>query len=173
MSLTRTPMTERAHLPHRATTTKARSNPWMSRLGWASALATSLVLAGCGGGGTEEPDAVPVGGVQVQVVGTTSSYAPVLGGQVLDVAASVGQQVEFDANEPVAWSFSVNGSPLFGSGTTVDVGGVTISQAQVDASHVVLTSGFYAPALLPVDIVLTATSTIDAAQVATIHLQLQ
>lgn len=158
---------------HRATSTQPR-RPWLPRIGCAGALAAALLLAGCGGGGTFETEAVaPVGGVQVSVSGTTSSYAPVLGGQVLDVAAAVGQQVEFDANEPVVWSFSVNGSPLFASGTTVDVAGVTITQVQFDASHVVLSSGFYGPALLPVDIVLTATSTLDAAQVATIHLQLQ
>jgi hypothetical protein len=73
----------------------------------------------------------------------------------------------------VVWNFAVNGSPLFSSGTTVVVGGVRIDQVQIDPSRVVLDSGFVGPALLPIDVVLTATSTFDAAQVATIHVRLQ
>jgi hypothetical protein len=134
-------------------------------------------LSGCGGGGTADltigvsaPIPVPV---QIGIVGTAASYAPVQGGQVVDVVANVGQSVTFDANEPVVWSFAVNGSPLFASGTTVDVAGVTIQQVQVDPTRAVIGSSFYATGYVPVDVVLTATSTIDAAQVATVRLRLQ
>lgn len=133
--------------------------------------AVALLLSACGGGGGEA--AVAVAPVNIGVVVGGTSYAPVPDGPALDVVAAVGQSVEFDANEPVVWAFSVNGSPLFANGTTVDVGGVTISQVQFDPSRVVLQSSLYGPAVLPIDVDLTATSTIDAAQVAFIHLRFQ
>ena len=136
------------------------------------ALLVAAALTGCGGGGGDVVVAAPPV-LNVGVVAGTTSYSPISSGQQLDVVAAVGQSIEFDANEPVVWSFSVNGSPLFGNDTTVDVGGVTITQAQFDPSRVILQSNFYGPALLPIDVLLTATSTLDAAQVATIHLQLQ
>ena len=142
----------------------------------AAFLASAFALAGCGGGGSADVAigvSTPVPVVQIGVVGAAASYAPVESGEVLDVVANVGQPVTFDANEPVAWSFSVNGSPLFASGSTVDIGGVQVQQVQVDPTRAVLGSFLYGPAILPVDVLLTATSTIDAAQVATIRLHLQ
>lgn len=137
----------------------------------AAALACLLALSACGGGG--DVAVVQPAPLQVAIMGGAASYAPVDAGQFLDVTAPVGGVVQFDANEPVDWSFSVNGSPLFGSGTTVDVGGVTIRQDQVSPSRVVIDSFFYGPALLPIQVLLTATSSIDATQVATIRLFLQ
>lgn len=137
----------------------------------AAMLSVALVLAGCGGGGDVAVVASPGIGIDVSVAG--SSYAHASPGQVLDVVAGVGQTIVFDANEPVVWSFSVNGGPLFLNGTTVDVGGVAITQVQSDPSRVVLRSDFYGPALLPIDVVLVATSTLDNAQVSTIRLSLQ
>lgn len=133
-------------------------------------VAATLALAGCGGGGDTEVAPVATIGIDVAVAGTNS--ARVSSGQLIDVSAAVGQTIEFDANEPVAWYFSVNGSPLFANGTTVDVGGVTITQVQFNPSRVVLQSTFYGPALLPIDVVLVATSVIDSAQVSTIRLRL-
>lgn len=138
----------------------------------AAGLACMLALSACGGGGDVAVVQAP-SQLEIGIVGGVGNYAPVQSGQVLDVAAPVGQSVEFDANEPVAWSFSVNGSPLFGNGTTVDIGGVTIRQDQVSPSRVVVDSFFYGPAVLPIDVLLTATSTVDAAQVSTIRLVLQ
>lgn len=135
-------------------------------------LVTAAALTGCGGGGGDAEVVAPTV-LNVGVIAGSTSYAPISSGQQLDVVTAVGQSVEFDANEPVVWNFSVNGSPLFGNGTTVDVGGVTITQTQFDPSRVVLQSNFYGPALLPIDVLLTATSTLDAAEVATIHLQYQ
>lgn len=155
----------------------ARLVPVRARLrhvGMAVVLGCALALAGCGGGGGDEGGVVVQGpALQVDVVAGSTTYAPVATSQVLDVVAPVGQSVVLDANEPVVWSFSVNGSPLFANGTTVDLGGVAITQAQLSASRVVLESSFYGPALLPIQVILTATSTIDNAQVATIRLQLQ
>ncbi|MGZ5846998.1 MAG: hypothetical protein ACXWJJ_05945 [Ramlibacter sp.] len=142
----------------------------LRRLFGASVVAATLALAGCGGGGDVGVVPTPGIGIDVAVAGTT--YGRVSSGQLIEVAAAVGQAIEFDANEPVTWSFSVNGSPLFANGTTVDVGGVTISQVQFDPSRVVLQSTFDGPALLPIDVVLVATSSFDGTQVGTIHLRL-
>lgn len=145
--------------------------PGGRRLVGAAMVSVALALAGCGGGGDAAVVVSPSIGIDVSVAG--NSYAHAATGQVVDVIAGVGQAIEFDANEPVTWSFSVNGSPLFLNGTTVDVGGVTISQVQFDPSRVVLQSNFYGPALLPIDVVLVATSSFDNAQVSTIRLSLQ
>lgn len=139
------------------------------------------MLSGCGGGGDVGITAgigsganVGAGaGIGVNVVVAGSNFGRTSPGQALQVVADVGQTIEFDANERVSWSFSVNGSPLFVDGTTVDIGGVTITQVQVDPSRVVLQSNFYGPALLPVDVVLVATSTFDMPQVSTIELSLR
>lgn len=135
-------------------------------------LAFALTLAGCGGGGVDVVVAVPVD-LRVGVVAGPTTYAPVQHGQLLDVAAQVGQPIVLEANEPVVWSFSVNGSPLFLNGTAVDLGGVTVTQIQVTASRAELLSTFYGPALLPIEVLMTATSSIDAAEVVTVRLLLQ
>lgn len=146
----------------------------LRRLGIAVAVGCALALSGCGGGGGDDTVAVVQGpALQVDVVAGGTTYAPVPSGQTLEVAVRIGQSVAFDANEPVVWSFSVNGSPLFSNGTTVDLGGVTISQSQFNASSVVLESLLYGAAQVPIEVVLTATSTFDNAQVATIRLVLE
>ncbi len=129
------------------------------------------MLAGCGGGG-EIAVTVPVD-LQVGVLAGAVTYAPVQHGQLLDVVAQVGQSIVLEASEPVVWSFSVNGSPLFTNGTTVDLGGISITQIQVTASRAELFSTFYGPALLPIEVLMTATSSIDAAEVVAVRLLLQ
>jgi hypothetical protein len=159
---------------HGDTSASSPGRTRLRRIGVAAAMACALALAGCGGGGVDAEVAVVQNpGLQVGVVAGPTTYAPVLPGQAVDVSASVGQRIVFDANEPVIWSFSVNGSPLFGNGTTVDLGGVTLTQTQFSASRMVFDSSFYGPALVPIYVLLTATSTIDNAQVATIRLVLQ
>lgn len=136
---------------------------------WAGTLLIGMALAGCGGGGDSGSSVLSVG-----VVAGNTVYSPSFPGQVIDVAARVGQSVQFDANESVIWNFSVNGSPLFVSGSIVDLGGVTITQTQISPSRVVLQSAFDGgPAVLPISVLLTATATIDAAQVATVRVTLQ
>lgn len=144
--------------------------PPARRLLGAIVLSAALALAGCGGGGDI---GIATTGLDIGVSVSGSNLARATTGEWLQVAADVGQTIEFDANEPVSWSFSVNGSPLFVNGTTVDVGGVTITQVQLDPGRVVLQSTFYGPALLPIEVVLVATSTFDSAQVSTIQLSLR
>lgn len=128
-------------------------------------LATGL-LAACGGGGSDVS-------LNLGVVVAGQTRAPVLAGQPSIVVLGPGQSVELDASEPVIWSFSVNGSPLFGSGTTVFVQGLAITQSDLTSSRVVLDTFFSGPTQLPVFVTLTATSTFDAALVAVVTLQIQ
>lgn len=142
-----------------------------TRILLAAVLGAALTLSACGGGG--DVGVLASTGIDIGVTVAGSSYGRAASGRLLHVSAAVGQTIALDANEPVEWSFSVNGSPLFVNGTTVDVGGVTIAQLQIDRSRVVLRSDFYGPALLPIDVVLVATSVFDHAQVSTIQLKLQ
>jgi hypothetical protein len=163
-----------ADMPSRATPPTVCFKPAPSpagRLLTVAVLGAALLLSACGGGGDVTVLTSPGIDIGVNVAG--SNYGRASGGQLFRVVATVGQTVAFDANEPVEWSFAVNGSPLFLNGTTVDVGGVTITQLQIDNSRVVLRSNFYGPALLPIDVVLVATSRFDRAQVSTIELSLR
>lgn len=153
-----------------ATSRRQPAGQALRRLLLAVGLVGAAALAGCGGGDVVVTAPLDL---QVGVVAGSVSYAPVRYGQRLDVVAPVGQPVVLDASEPVVWSFSVNGSPLFINGTTVDLGGVTVTQVQLTASRAELSSAFYGPALLPIEVSMTATSTIDAAEVLTVRLLLQ
>jgi hypothetical protein len=132
-----------------------------------AALALTLSLAGCGGGG----DSGVLFDVGVLVNGQPLP-SRALPGAVTDVDLGVGQSVELDATEPVVWTFTIGNSPLFASGTTVITNGVAIMQTDLSPSRVVIDTGIAGPLLLPIEVTLTATSTIDAAQVATVFLQI-
>ena len=129
------------------------------------AIAITAGLAACGGGGD-------VAQLQVGVYVAGQAQPAIAPGQPVTLAMLAGQSIELDANEPVQWAFSVNGSPLFGSGTTVVVQGVTITQTDLSDSRVVLDTSFTGPTQLPIYVTLTATSTIDLAQVATVYLEI-
>ena len=155
-------------LPGRAIPSACRKRPtWQVFL----ALAVSLAVAGCGGGGdnSSSPRVFDVGAV-VNGQPFPTLFSP---GQPSTISILVGQSIELDATEPVVWGFSVNGSPLFGSGTTVIFQGVSVTQSFLNPSRVVIDTALVGPAVLPVFITLTATSTIDAAQVAVVNLQLR
>lgn len=130
-------------------------------------VAMAALLSACGGGGD--------GGGQVSlgvnaVVGgqpLTDVYSPGVVGTI-DLAA--GQSIELDANESVDWTFTAGGNVLFGSGTTVFVDGLAVTETAVSPSRVVIDTSITGPYVSPVTITLEATSTIDAAQVATINL---
>lgn len=126
--------------------------------------ACALFLSGCGGGQTDVSLGInaivagqPVGGAFVP--GSTGT-----------VDLTAGQTIEVDANEPVDWAFSVGGSPLFGNGTTVYYNGLAITETAVSASRVVIDTAVTGAYVSPTTITMSATSTIDAAQVATVDL---
>lgn len=131
------------------------------------AVAVTLGLAACGGGGDERVQ------LQLGVLVAGQPQPAIFPGQPVNLSILAGQSIELDANEPVQWAFSVNGSPLFASGTTVIVQGVTIAQSDLSPSRVVLDTTFTGPTQLPIFVTLTATSTIDLAQVATVNLAIR
>lgn len=139
------------------------------------AIAASLALAGCGGGGdygggnSSSGHVFDVGAVVGGQPYPTLFYP----GQPGVVSILVGQSIQLDATESVVWGFSVNGSPLFGSGTTVIYQGVSVTQSFLNPSRVVIDTALVGPAVLPIFITLSATSTYDAAQVAVVNLQVQ
>lgn len=137
------------------------------------AIAASLALAGCGGGGDYGGDNSSSGRVfDVGAVVNGQPYPTLFyPGQSGAISILVGQSIQLDATESVVWGFSVNGSPLFGSGTTVIYQGVSVTQSFLDPSRVVIDTALVGPAVLPVFITLSATSTFDAAQVAVVNLQ--
>ncbi len=125
----------------------------------------ALGLSSCGGGG----DSTASLGLDVFVAGQPVG-GPVLTDQLVRVAVVAGQSVELDANEPVEWTFSIGNSPLFGNGATVFVAGLAITETAVSPSRVVIDTSASGPFPAPVILNLTATSTIDAAQVAFVDL---
>jgi hypothetical protein len=134
--------------------------------GWFAVLALTVPLAGCGGGDGGPPFDVGV------VVNGQPFGSRAIPGATTNVAIDVGESVELDATEPVVWAFSIGNSPLFVSGTTVITNGVAIMQTDLSPSRVIIETGVDGPLLLPIFVTLTATSTIDAAQVATVLLQI-
>ncbi|MDE2605907.1 MAG: hypothetical protein KGL68_08325 [Burkholderiales bacterium] len=150
------------HLPDRRPAT-ARSGLKRGALAFALA-ASTLLLAACGGG----TDNVTLG-INAVVGGQplTATYVP---GTLGTIDLVAGQSIELDATEPVDWAFSVDGSPLFGNGTTVYYGGLAITETAVSPSRVVIDTAVTGPYVSPVVIGLSATSTIDAALVANIDL---
>ena len=139
------------------------------------AIAASLAIAGCGGGGDYGGDNSSSGRVfDVGAVVSGQPYPTLFyPGQPGAISILVGQSIELDATESVVWGFSVNGSPLFGSGTTVIYQGVSVTQSFLNPSRVVIDTELVGPAVLPIFITLSATSTYDAAQVAVVNLQVR
>lgn len=129
-------------------------------------IVAAAALGACGGGGEPVP-------LQLSVLVAGQAQPVIDQGAPVDLSILAGQSIELDANEPVQWAFSVNGSPLFASGTTVVVQGVTITQTDLSPSRVVLDTTFTGPTQLPIYVVLTATSTIDFAEVATVNLAIR
>lgn len=131
----------------------------------AIALIAAVLVTSCGGGdgsGVNFDVAVAVAG---------QPQPTVFPGQATTLAIQAGQSISLDATEPVVWAFSVNGSPLFASGTTVQVGGLLITQSDLSPTSVVVDTSLVGPTVLPVLVTLTATSTIDAALVVDLTLQ--
>lgn len=142
----------------------------MSRLLRTCTLALALAaLAGCGGG------FVVGDGFFLSINGFIDGRtigAPIRSGTTVSLTLAPGQSAEFDANEPARWQFSVNGGGVLPSGNSVTVGGLSIRVHDLGPSTVAVDTALLAPAVLPVFVTLTATSTRDAAQVATVQLQI-
>jgi hypothetical protein len=140
----------------------------------AAALVAVAGMTACGGGSDGPVAGAP--GVLLQVETRVNGVVvggPALAGREVAAAIQAGQSIEFDANEPVAWNFSVNGGELFGSGSTVVVSGVSITQATLDPSRVVIGTAVVGTAVLPINVKLTAISVRDVTQIAIVQLQVR
>ena len=132
-----------------------------------AALAATLSLTACGGGGDEVPAvAFDIG---VVVGGQVISGVQVVRGGSQNLSITAGQSIELDASEPVVWTLEVGGSTVTGSGTTVYYAGASITQTAVSDSRIVVDTAAAYPLAAAVPITLIATSTLDSAQVATVN----
>lgn len=139
---------------------------WCRRALLLAMCGSALALAGCGGGGGDTAVNLGINAV----VGGQAVNTVFIPGTVGRIDMNAGQAIELDATEPVAWAFSVDGSPLFGNGTTVYYNGLAITETAVSPSRIVLETAVTGAYVSPVVINMAATSTIDAAQVATVNL---
>jgi hypothetical protein len=131
----------------------------------AASLVALLSLSACGGGGDNGVNfdvgivvaGQPIGGVVAQPGGVQS------------ITIVAGQSIELDASESVQWTLEVGGSAVTGNNATVYYQGVTITETALSSSRIALdtSAAFFLSA--PVPITLTAISTFDSAQVATVN----
>lgn len=130
----------------------------------AASLAALLSLTACGGGG----DTGVTFDIGVVVAGQPVSGVVVQPGGVQSITISAGQSIELDASESVVWTLEVGGSAVTGSNASVYYQGVTITETALSSSRIALdtSAAFFLSA--PVPIRLTAISTFDSAQVATV-----
>ncbi len=130
----------------------------------AASLAALMSLSGCGGGG----DSGVTFDIGVVVAGQPVSGVVIQPGAAQNITISAGQSLELDASESVVWTLEVGGSAVTGN-TSVYYQGVTITETALSPSRIALdtSSAFFLPS--PVPITLTAVSTFDSAQVATIN----
>lgn len=125
-------------------------------------LAALLSLAACGGG-----DPAVMFDVGVVVAGQPVSGVVVQPGAVQSITISAGQSIELDASEPVQWTLLAGGSAITSNGATVYYQGVNITVTALSPSRIALDTYAAYPLGAAVPITLSAVSTVDSAQVAT------
>lgn len=130
-----------------------------------ASLGALLSLSACGGGGGSGVTF----DIGVVVAGQPLSGVVIQPGGVQTITISAGQSIELDANESVEWTLEVGGSAVTGTNANVYYQGVTITETALSSSRIALdtSSAFFLPA--PVPITLTAVSTFDSAEVATVN----
>lgn len=134
----------------------------------------ALALLGCGGAG------VYIGGDGSGVAFSINAFLdgrsyghPARAGESTTVGIQAGQSIEFDASGPASWRFSLNGGPSLAAGTTASSGGLAVTVAPVSASRVRVTTTLSGAAPLPATVTLSATSTVDNREIATVQLQVR
>ena len=131
--------------------------------GVASVLVMALVLSGCGGGGD-----FATFDISVLIAGQPMSgdFGP---GNSSTMYVRAGQSFELDASESVIWTLYIGGSAIRASGAAISYAGADVRLTAVSPSRIAVDT-FAAYRLLgPVPVTLVATSTFDAAQVATVN----
>lgn len=136
---------------------------WLRRRTGMALLAAAAGLSACGGGGGDF-GTLDIG---IQVGGVLVGGPPVYAGSRRALTMYAGQSIELDANEPVYWTLLVGGSSVVG-GVTVVYGGLAITQTMISNSRIIVDTDARFRLANPVAMTLIATSTIDAAQVATV-----
>jgi len=136
--------------------------PFIGLVARTALVALVLGISACGGGGDSGSFNITV------VVGGQPSgeFGP---GNSQTVYVRAGESFELDASEPVIWTLYVAGTAVSGSGTTVHYAGADITLTEESPSRVAVDTFAEFPLLDPIPVTLVATSTFDAAQVATVN----
>jgi len=133
-----------------------------------ASLAALLNLAACGGGGGSG-SGLPFD-LSVVIAGQVVGGTLIGPGVPQNLYISAGQSLELDASEPVVWSLEIGGVVVQNNNVTVRYAGASITQTALSSSRIALdTAADFPPLAAPILITLTATSTIDLAQVATVN----
>lgn len=141
-----------------------RSRLALRRVAIVASVAALLSLSACGGGG----DGGVTFDVGVVVAGQPVNGVAIQPGGTQTITISAGQSIELDASESVIWTLEVGGSAVTGNSSAY-YQGVTITETALSPSRIALdtSSAYFLQA--PVPITLTAVSTFDSAQVATVN----
>ena len=131
-------------------------------------------LAACGGGfvyvdGNGSGVAFSVNGF----LDGRSFGNPAHAGETTTVSIQAGQSVEFEASASATWRFSLNGGPFLAAGTTATTGGLSVTVSTVSTSRVRVATTLSGAAPLPANVTLSATSTDDNREIATVQLQVR
>jgi hypothetical protein len=165
MTLDSTADVPSVQFPRKAGGTRRRSALRAATL--IASLAALLTVSACGGGD------VGVGfDIGIVVAGQPVSGVVVQPGAVQSVSIFAGQSIELDASEPVVWTLEVGGSLVTGGNASVFYQGVTITETALSPSRIALDTSAAYFLSAPVHITLTAISTYDSAQVATIDVRI-
>lgn len=128
--------------------------------------AAAMVVSACGGG-------VEIGHgdffVDIVVGGLFVSDTRIAPGGSTSLAIRAGQSIKLDARESAYWTLYVGGAAV-PSGVPVYFAGLDVTATAISASAVNVTTFSVFGLRAPVPITLVATSTFDAAQVATVHI---
>ncbi|MFL6695708.1 MAG: hypothetical protein ACJ8GJ_00990 [Vitreoscilla sp.] len=149
----------------------------LSNVSTACALATALLLAGCGGGvevGIEvpPPDRGPDFDVIALINGQRLSGVDVFPGETQTISIVAGDSFELDTDGPVYWDLSAGGSAAVpaAAGTTFVYQGAALNETSVGRTLLVLASSSNAAPGSTIPITITVTSRDDTSQYATIQL---
>lgn len=136
-------------------------------------LLLASALTACGGGAVYLDGN---GGVAFSINGFLDGRRfgdPASAGETTTVTIQVGQSIEFDASSPATWRFSLNGGPFLDAGNSASAGGLSVTVSPVSASGVRVTTTLSGPAALPINLTLSAISSSDSREIATVQLQVR
>lgn len=147
------------------------------KIALACMLASTLLLAGCGGGVDVTVAGPPPGhGPDFDLValidGQRIAGLDVFPGDDETISVVAGDSFELDSSGPVYWDLSAGGSAAVeaSAGSTFIYQGAALQETSVGDGHLVLAVSSSAPPGSSVPITITITSQDDPGQVATVNL---